>query len=199
MKIVFEKLQDRVLHILDDQIQKGLTYHHSGHTRDVIECVQRIAQEEGIIDERALLLLKIAALYHDTGFLFVYRNHEEKSCEFARKDLAAHELTDEEMDTICSMIMATKIPQKPKSHLEEIICDADLDYLGRDDFRLIGKNLKEEFLKYAIVKDVTEWEEVQINFIDTHKYFTATSQNAREYNKQIHLASLKSEAGMITN
>ena len=35
---------------------------------------------------------------------------------------------------------ATKIPQTPLTKLEEIICDADLDYLGREDFFEISRS-----------------------------------------------------------
>jgi hypothetical protein len=42
------------------------------------------------------------------------------------------------------LIHVTEIPHKPLNHLQEIICDADLDYLGRNDFQEIADNLKAE-------------------------------------------------------
>jgi uncharacterized protein len=199
MKFNFEKLKDRVLGILSEQISPTLYYHNVDHTAGVLMNSERIALEEGITDERTLLLLKVAALYHDTGFLYVYKNHEEKSCEFARQDLAGLDFTPEEMDIICSLIMATKIPQSPKSSLEQVICDADLDYLGREDFLMISQNLKKEFLAYGIIKNDAEWDEMQIAFLQSHEYFTASCRNDRKEIKQKHLNQLKSQAGLITN
>ena len=62
----------------------------------------------------------------------------------AREILPAYGLTRDQIDTICGMIMATRIPQSPSNQLERILCDADLDYLGRDDFYEIGGRLFEE-------------------------------------------------------
>jgi uncharacterized protein len=199
MKFNFEKLKERVLNILSEQISPKLYYHNVDHTAGVVVNSERIALEEGITDERALLLLKVAALYHDIGFLYTYKNHEEKSCEFARKDLVGFDFSAEEMDKICSLIMATKIPQSPKCELEQVICDADLDYLGRQDFESISQNLKKEFLEYGILQSDTEWDEMQIAFLQSHEYFTASCRNDREVIKQKHLNQLKSQAGLITN
>ena len=50
-------------------------------------------------------------------------------------------------DLFSQLILATKVPQKPKNKLEKIICDADLDYLGREDFDNISdKKSTIEFL-----------------------------------------------------
>lgn len=93
-----------------------------------------IAKHEGIEDNNDLLLLKISALYHDVGFLTIYTGHEEISCEVVSHELYDFGFSKEQVDIICGMIRATKVPQQPQTKLEEIICDADLDYLGRDDF-----------------------------------------------------------------
>src|SRR5215204_1526087 len=157
MLIEFEIVKEKVLKMLTLHSNPVLAYHSVYHTMDVLCNAERIASEEGLTDGKKLLLLKLAALYHDTGFLFVYKGHEEKSCEIARKDLANSAITPEEMNTICSMIMATRVPQSPKNHLEEILCDADLDYLGRDDFFEISETLKAEWLAYKIVSSENDF------------------------------------------
>ena len=80
------------------------------------------------------------------------------------------------------MIMATKIPQSPKNHYEQIICDADLDYLGRYDYATNSNNLLQEI---EFVKKLTpkEWLQIQEKFLKAHTYFTATSQKLRNQNK----------------
>ena len=83
------------------------------------------------------------------------------------------------------------MPQQPKTLLEEIICDADLDYLGRDDFYPISNGLMSEFIAYGIVKDAKSWDELQIKFLTAHKYFTKTAIETREANKQLRLAEIK--------
>ena len=86
--------------------------------------------------------------------------------------------------------MVTKIPQQPKNLLQRIICDADLDYLGRNDFEVIGEKLRQEFLVYGVVQTEEEWDRLQLKFLTSHKYHTASSQHMREPVKQMHLHSL---------
>ncbi|GAO41314.1 HD domain-containing protein [Flavihumibacter petaseus] len=186
----FHALKQHIIQRLSAGLDPRFTYHNLAHTLDVLEQASRIASLEGISDERNLLLLKIAALYHDTGFLFTYRGHEEKSCEILEEDLGDKGFSKEEMDCMKGMIMATKIPQSPATLMEEIICDADLDYLGRDDFEPISESLKAEFLAYGIIREVAEWDPIQVSFFEKHHYFTSSSIRLRDPVKQDHLARL---------
>ena len=177
------------------KLQNGLnplyTYHSLEHTLDVLEQVQAIAASEKMDDKEKLFLLKIAALYHDTGFLFVYSGHEEQGCELAKKELPGFGLTKPQIKKICGMIMATKIPQSPTNKLEKIICDADLDYLGRDDFEPISNSLYKEFLTVGFVKDYSDWMKKQIGFLEMHQYFTKSSKQIRQPKKLEQLIKLK--------
>ncbi|QEC68382.1 HD domain-containing protein [Panacibacter ginsenosidivorans] len=186
----FEEIKRKVLRQLEDQLPENLTYHNASHTADVLEQAQYIAQQEGFTNEEEIMLLKIAALFHDTGFLKVYKNHEAKGCAIVRVQMQ-HIFDEAALEKICGLIMATKIPQKPLTPLEEIICDADLDYLGREDFGPISNALRLEFLANNIVKNDREWQEKQISFFEQHKYFTATSNSKRNSRKQERLQELK--------
>jgi hypothetical protein len=86
--------------------------------------------------------------------------------------------------------MVTQIPQQPKDILERIICDADLDYLGRDDFFAIGDTLRREFIRYGVVPSDEAWEALQMKFLTNHAYHTASSQVLREPAKQSHIRKL---------
>lgn len=184
----FEAIKKMVCSRLQ-QLDPRLTYHNLAHTFDVLKQSERIAIEEGV-SGRDIWLLKVAALYHDTGFLKTYRNHEEMSCSVFLEDTADLQFSEEEKKKIQKIIMATKIPQQPHSLLEQIICDADLDYLGRDDFFVIGEELRKEFLEFGVVKNDEEWEQLQLNFLKSHKYHTNSSKMQREPHKQEHLLQL---------
>ena len=168
-----------------------LTYHSPGHTKDVLKQAERIATAENITDERLLLLIKIAALFHDTGFLYTYKEHEKKSCEILVETIDISSFDPPELEMMKGMIMATKVPQSPHSLPEMILCDADLDYLGRDDFEPISEQLKKEFLVYGIIKSEEQWDQLQVNFFESHGYFTATSIQSRQPLKMQHLEALK--------
>jgi len=179
----FKKLKKIVLKRLEG-LSSDLTYHSLAHTLDVLQQCERIAIEEGITDPDQLFLLRIAALYHDTGFLRTYSEHESKGCNIFLEDVDGMGFSEQEKTLIVNLIMATKIPQKPKTLLEKVICDADLDYLGRNDFFSIGDSLRKEFLCYHVIGSNDEWESLQLNFLQNHRYHTQSSRKLREPVKQ---------------
>jgi uncharacterized protein len=188
----FPQIYHHVVHNLLSKLKEDLTYHSVYHTLDVLIQVERIAKEEGIGNEEELFLLKTAAMYHDTGFLKRYEANEEIGCMHARRDLPGFGLNERQIDRVCNLIMATRVPQSPQDKLEEIICDADLDYLGQDDFELISDSLRQEFLEYGVIRSNNEWEALQIKFLENHRYFTESSRQYRNPVKCKHLEKLRS-------
>ncbi|MCB0757197.1 MAG: HD domain-containing protein [Flavobacteriales bacterium] len=162
------------------------TYHSLEHTLDVYASVITIAEEEGIAGED-LELLKTAALYHDSGFLVDPENHEAGGCRMAREHLPRFGYDEVQVERICAMIMATKIPQQAHDRLSEVLCDADLDYLGREDFFLVGERLYQEMKAHGGLSNRREWNLLQEEFISKHSFFTETSRALREPKKQEHL------------
>lgn len=187
----FLELKARVLRMLITGLDPRLTYHCYDHTVDVLRQAERIAIAENITDKRLMLLIKVAALFHDTGFLYTYKDHEKKSCEILMENIGGSLFTAAEFDLMKGMIMATKVPQAPHSLPEMILCDADLDYLGRNDFELISEKLKEEFMVYGIIKNDEEWDKLQVKFFESHTYFTESSVAKRQAIKMQHLETLK--------
>lgn len=183
--------ENYILVRLRDELPASLVYHGCHHTIDVCKRAIEIAGEEGVKDENELTLLKTAALYHDSGFLSAYKGHEVESCLLVKTILPSFDYTNLEIDTICNMIMVTKIPQSPKTRLEKILADADLDYLGREDFYPIAYTLFQELQSIGVVQSEEEWNRIQVNFLENHHYFTATSIAKRKAAKDKHLIELK--------
>jgi HD superfamily phosphodiesterase len=169
-----------------------LRYHSVDHVMDVYTASKRIALAEGIT-EPDLTLLLTAALFHDSGFTIDAKNHEENSCVIAKEILPQYGYNNEQLEIICAMIMATRIPQQPKTILEKIICDADLDYLGRDDFYSIGAKLFEELKTFGVVQTHEQWNNLQVKFLEQHHFFTPTSIETRKSRKDQYLSILKSK------
>jgi hypothetical protein len=90
--------------------------------------------------------------------------------------------------------MSTRVPQKPNNQLERIICDADLDYLGRKDFLSISSNFYNELKDYDLVESKNEWDQIQIKFIQNHHFFTEYSINKRSLLKKKNLEFIKDRA-----
>jgi uncharacterized protein len=179
-----------ILDKLERELSEDLYYHGLHHTLDVLYTTGELCYLEKVAPYESILL-KTAALFHDSGFTISNKNHEKLGCKIAREHLPRYGFADSDIDRICGMILATKIPQSPQTLLEEIICDADLDYLGREDFFDIGATLFEELKAYNVLKTEEAWNRLQVSFLESHAFFTKTNKKRRAWKKQRHLEELK--------
>ncbi len=189
-KINYSKAERYIMHKLQKELSKKLHYHSIWHTKDVTRQVERIALGEGITDED-LFLLKTAASYHDAGFITQYEKNEPVGAQLAQEILPNFGYTQDHIDRIKELIYATQVPHQPKNKLEEIICDADLDYLGRDDFHEIADKLRVELREHGKLNSDRKWDETQVSFLTQHRYFTRTSIQTRRMKKTQNLAEIK--------
>ncbi|MDC3253015.1 hypothetical protein OAU25_02050 [Crocinitomicaceae bacterium] len=188
--INYHKAERHIMKLLEQKLFKGLYYHGVGHSKDVVRAVERIALLENVTDE-GLFLLKSAATYHDAGFIEEYDNNEPIGARLAGEILPRYGYTDQHIKKIKELIFVTKIPHQPKNKLEEIICDADLDYLGRDDFHEIADRLRLELKEHGKIKTRKEWDEIQVSFLKMHKYFTKTAIKTRKKKKTQNLKEVE--------
>jgi len=193
----FEALKEFISKKLSTELAPELMYHSFDHTMEVYRAAQRYAEEERIYGEDLHLLLT-AVLFHDSGFIINSVNHEERSCEVARGILPQFDYTEEEADRICNMILATRIPQLPKTHLEEIMCDADHDYLGRADYYNVAKKLRVEMENFGETMTDSAWIGFQLNYLEkVHRFHTETAKNIRLQGKKARMAELKKQLSQI--
>lgn len=175
---------------LNSELPAHLTYHNALHVTDVHDAACRIAIAEDI-NNADLDLLMAAAWYHDSGFLVKSKGHEEESCRIAAEMLPGFGYNDNEIERIFGMIRATRLPQSPQNQLEQILADADLDYLGRDDFDTIGDQLFAELKHQGSITNRTDWDKMQLGFLESHHYFTKTAIDTRQAKKELNLATVK--------
>ena len=183
---IYQKIYPKVISKLENNLPSWLYYHSTEHTKYVLEQAIFIAEKEKV-EKNDLYLLKVAALYHDTGFIIDRDEHEALSCEIATKELKELGFETTDIEKICEMIMATKIPQNPTSDLAKILADADLEYLGTDKFLKFSQKLYKELLHYTPDLSLDQWNEIQVKFISKHHYHTNYCKQNREAKKQKNL------------
>jgi hypothetical protein len=186
----YEAAEQYVFGLLKEKLPNSLPYHSPAHTLDVMEATERIGRSEKV-SEKELLLLKTAALYHDTGFIELYEHNEPVACRIAQETLPGFGYAEDDIAVICSIIMATDLRSGANNLLHEIIRDADLDYLGRDDFSRISNNLRRELQAHGTSYTDKEWYENQVRFLEKHDYHTLTAKAERERGKQKNLELVK--------
>lgn len=186
----YMKAKAYIIERLQNELSPNLFYHGVHHTLDVFNAVVFLAYSEKIRGDD-LLLLYTAALYHDAGFLKQYQNNEHIAVLLAEEMLPQFNYNKDQIKVVSDIILSTIIPQHPHTHLEKIMCDADLDYLGSDDFFVISQTLKKEWLIYGVIESEDQWNSIQIHFLEQHHYFTNTAIKTRAFKKEKHLESIK--------
>lgn len=188
-----QKVINFVVNELEQKLPSGLVYHKVDHTLDVIDAAIRIAKQEKV-DDIEMDLIMVAAVLHDVGYITKYLQNENEAADYAGTLLPKFGYGKEEIALIQSCILSTKIPQHPTNHLAEIVCDADLDYLGREDFFHISEKLRNEWINFGLISlDKKEWNSIQVKFLEEHNYFTKSSKEARAALKSKNLEAVKSE------
>jgi uncharacterized membrane-anchored protein YitT (DUF2179 family)/predicted metal-dependent HD superfamily phosphohydrolase len=188
----FEEARNYLLTKLENELPADLNYHNIHHTAKVMAATEELAAMENISGDD-LILLKTAALFHDAGFLSVYEGHEEVSCQLATAVLGSFDYTEKNIREICQLIRATHVPQKPLDKKAQILCDADLFYLGTNDYHENAERLFLEMKNRGILKTRADWRDRQIKFLEEHTYFTQSAIEELSAGQQKNLVSLKTE------
>jgi uncharacterized protein len=186
----YNAVSDEVCQRLLSEIPAHYKYHSLRHTMDVIQQCNWIGQAEHL-DDDAMLIVRVAALFHDTGYMYSRTNHEELSCVYFKEMAQKYALPLTEQELITGCIMATKIKQSPQKMIEKVICDADLDYLGREDFEEIGELLFQEFMACGEINDRVAWNKLQIQFLGSYQFHTSHGQQNRQPLLNAHLLKLQ--------
>jgi len=187
----YEKAIEYALAQLKEGLAPHLTYHNLWHTQhDVMPAVVRLAEASGVCTDD-VHLLRVAAAYHDIGFLEREQGHEIVGLRVVAQKLGSFDFTSRQIERIMGMIMATRLPQSPRNLLEEIVADADLDVLGRADFFPRSAVLYEEFTSLGQERTWRQWLEQQLTFLKSHSYFTAAAVASRGELKARHIVELE--------
>ena len=156
-------------------IAPTLPYHNMPHNVDVAARCRHYALHERLTNTDALVL-ESAALFHDAVYVIGRKDNEEESVKVAEKTLPALGYRTKTIDMITQLIMATKLPTAPKDIGEEIICDSDIDNLGREDFWEKAERVRQE----ANV-DTNLWYGALLpKFLSGVKYYTKSARQERE-------------------
>lgn len=175
---------------LEAELPPVLLYHDYHHTaEDVMLAAERLAAISGV-DGEELQLLRVAAAYHDLGYIHAYWQHELASLRITAQALPGFGLGPAQIDTILGMIVATRLPQSPRTLLEQIMADADLDSLGREDYFELSERLRQELELKGQGRPLPQWREAQIAFLEQHHYFTDAAKHLRDATLQNNLQEL---------
>src|SRR6476620_1591109 len=185
-----------VTELFKHKVDPHLVFHNLEHTQQVVAAAEELATYHNLNDEDRLTLL-LAAWFHDTGFSSgKAEDHEKESIRLATDFLKSKGVEDETIQRVSSSIQATHMPQSPLSLVEKIICDADLSHLGSNEFKKMNDHLRQEQEFYFNTQfSKKEWRQRNIEFLESHQYFTDYAQRMREPKKQEWIRELRKKQG----
>lgn len=195
VKFNYRELEKDFLAYLESNLPKGLHYHGIHHSKYVAKAAEKIAVKEGLNSEE-VFLVKTAALFHDAGFIESYKNNEHIGARIAREWLPAYQYNQEQVDTICELILSTAVPQKPQSLLACVLCDADLYYLGNPKFHRIADTLFQELFDREVLTSKRQWDEIQIEFLTKHSFHTSYANKKAQPGKLRHIKEIRNRYQM---
>ena len=191
-EILLKKVAVFVKECLQSRLSLQMYFHNLGHTLMVVNGVKRIGNAEGLSEDE-LFILKLAAFLHDVGYTEKYWGHEEESARIAAEFLGANGLAIEKIELVKKCIVATKFPQHPAGKLEEVICDADFYHFSLPDYQDYASRLKTEWeTNLNLFYTDVEWDELNLNMLSAHIYFTDYGKNILQRKKALNIVKLKS-------
>ncbi|MEO0899657.1 MAG: Pycsar system effector family protein [Bacteroidota bacterium] len=177
--------------ILEEQLSESYQYHTKEHTIQVVRAAEEIGIQTGL-DQNQLMLIKMAAWFHDLGYINKYLGHEEESMAIAQKFLEEHQADEALIKRISDLIYATRLDVEPQNTLEEVLKDADLYNLSTERALENSEKIREE---WKIFCDRTfeddEWEEFNYRFFKDHEYYTVYAKHHLGPSKKANTKQIK--------
>ena len=166
-------------------------YHNLDHTQDVVNAVGIIGQHTNLTADEMESAV-IAAWLHDVGYENGSKNHEQASAQKAKELLESLGATQRKITDVTEAILATRMPQDPKTIVSQVLCDADLFHLSTDSCLEKSGMLRDEW-KALGVKDMSngEWLNSTLDFMESHTYHTTYGQTVLEDRKRKNIKKIK--------
>lgn len=173
LKLILDAAHSYVASYFKEHCSQDFLYHNYQHTASVVAAAAELCTHYQLSDQK-VFIVKIAALFHDLGYLDDSNNHEAASMSLATKFLSQHQADPAVTEQVIACIEATKMPQKPQNLLQQIVCDADLSHFSTDSFADKSKQLRKETQTrcgFAISKEA--WRHQTINLLQRHQFHTS--------------------------
>ncbi len=189
----YKIVEEHVTALFNQHQPPKLVLHTLQHTQVVVQRANEIAGQYKL-SEDDMLVIFIAAWFHDTGYLFgPHTGHEQRGAELMEKFLQEHDAGDNIISAVRGCILATKCPRDPHNLVEEIVCDADTFQFG--DKEIFKKTNKLAFEELKHIKgegfERKAFDEGTIDMLEDHKFFTSYARELLKDGKKDIMKKIK--------
>ncbi len=190
-KPLIHKARAHVEALLNAAKPEWVSYHNFQHAKAVARASKTIGTACRLSAEDLEDVI-LAAWFHDAGYVKAIEGHEEKSVEIATSFLKESGYPQKRIAKVAGCIRATKIPQNPKTLMEQVLCDADISHLASKDFLEVSELVRLE-IEHRMGRNLAEAEWVTMNtiFVAGHQYHTDYARSKYAPQHTANLAALK--------
>lgn len=192
LSLLLPEVEKYVTGLLTKELPEGLVYHNLEHTLRVVKQVEIIGINENLSKEE-MNIVKIAAWFHDVGYLEKYMDHEKVSIKIATDFLKGKGIGTDSIEQITECINSTVVPQDPKDKISAVLCDADMMHMGMEKYPDIIKKLRKEW-KIMGINSLSKkmFQKASIDALRNHHYHTDFCQGEITRIKERNLDRMES-------
>jgi predicted metal-dependent HD superfamily phosphohydrolase len=193
--LIHKKTQQYVTGLFEEHHFHEHVFHNLHHTQTVVNRANEIAGHYHL-SEKEMLILYVAAWFHDTGYLFVApHEHEAKSSLLMKEFLKQFSLREDIIEEIDKCIMASRYPRNPSTRLQEILADADTYHLGTKEFKKYNKLAYAEFKMFNKGNlPRTVFDKETLEMLENHQFYTDYCKDLLNDTKQKNMKKLKTKS-----
>ncbi|UII77758.1 HD domain-containing protein [Flagellimonas sp. HMM57] len=183
-QVLMKKVEHYVTNLLTFHLPKNIYYHNIAHTRMVVGAVQIISKKTKL-EKRQVMILELAAWFHDIGFLSKNVGHKRLSAEMAANFLKTNKVRSSIIYQVTDCIMSTKYGAVPESLAEAIIMDADMFHISRNDYWKLNSLLRKEISSIDSSHYThEEWYGKNLEFLKNISFNTDFGKNVLDVKKR---------------
>ena len=187
----FQDARDEVIDLLKNNLPASCSSHNLRHALLSEQFAIELAGESKL-NENSTCFIRIALLLHNSGYIVLNVDNTETGCLFASEILPAHGFSKNKITEVCNLIKATSLPQQPGNLNEQILCDADMGYLGTSDFFVFSEKMRTELACRGQIYSNDQWQDYVLEFLQSHRYFTACARKKWQEGKKRNLEKIRS-------
>lgn len=179
---ILVEASEYIFNLFKEKLAHEYVYHNFQHTFETVETCKILAKAYNL-EKKDYEILLLAAWFHDSGYVYTYEGHENKSKDIARKFLKTQNYPEDQIEEITTCIEATKRENPPRELTSQILCDADIAQIGERSFFIKSDLLKAEWESFGIRNcNVVQWAQTQLDFLLSASFHTQEAQ--RLYGEQ---------------
>jgi predicted metal-dependent HD superfamily phosphohydrolase len=175
---ILKKAKTYVTTLFEEKLPRQLVYHSLKHTAVVVKEAKNLGEASHLseADQEALVL---AAWFHDTGYTEVYDGHEYRSMELAGQWLNEQGYPADRIRLIQDAIRATHRDEAAETELQQLLVDADMSGMGREEFFANAELLRAEW-ESVLGKCYSNTEQFKDNIKEQRKLLKKTEKKTKK-------------------